>query len=63
MLTKSDLQQIDRLLEKRINTVKEDVAQIRKDVKIIVNFFDKEYLALRKRVERIEEHLRLRPIS
>lgn len=79
MLTKTDLNQIDKLLVKRVDEVvtkrvdeivtkklkpmKEDVSQIRKDIKLIVSFFDREYIALRRRVERIEEHLNLAPLS
>ena len=74
MLTKSDLKQIDRVVSKRINegviplnkdvrTLKSDISEIRKDTKTIVNFFDKDYLEFRTRVERIEEHLNLDPIS
>ncbi len=63
MLTDSDLKKIDGLVAKRIKQevkpIKEDIAQIRKDVKVVVNFFDREYLDLRKRVERIEAHLKL----
>ena len=40
-------------------TMKEDISQIRKDMKTIISFFDREYLELRKRVERIELHLSL----
>lgn len=46
-------------INKDIKSVKKDVVQIRTDVKTIVNFFDREYLDLRTRVERIEEHLHL----
>ncbi len=46
-------------LKQDINSVKSDVAQIRKDMKVIITFFDREYLELRKRVDRIEEHLGL----
>jgi len=75
MLTKNDLQQIQRIVKteahhetqkvvkRELEAIKEDVTQIRKDVKTIVNFFDTEYLELRKRVERIEELLKLSPIS
>ena len=41
----------------QLKPIKKDISQIRKDQKIIINFFDHEYLELRKRVERIEEHL------
>jgi len=66
MLTKKDLSEIQKIVQKEINpikndvkTIKSDISQIRNDVKTIVNFFDREYLELRKRVERIEEHLNL----
>lgn len=45
-----------------IKTLKADVTKIRKDTGVIVDFFDREYLDLRKRVTRIEEHLGLSPI-
>lgn len=70
MLTKSDLKEIDNVISKRvkpvgkdIKTLKTDISQIRKDVKTIINYFDREYLELRKRVERIEEHLNIEPIT
>ena len=67
MLTKSDLKEIDLVVSNRIKVelkpVKEDISQIRKDTKTLVNFFDKEYLELRKRVERIEHHLHLSSLS
>lgn len=49
----------DEKIKKQLKPVKDDIAQIRKDVKVMVNFFDREYLDLRKRVERIETHLKL----
>ena len=68
MLTNQDLNQIRGIvkeeisaevgpLKKDIKTLKSDVAEIRKDIKRIVNFFDREYLELRNRVENIEQHL------
>lgn len=68
MLSKNDLNQIREVvqqevsdevspLKKDVKTLKSDVFEIRRDVKRIVNFFDREYLELRKRVENIEEHL------
>ena len=55
MLTKTDLQEINKL----IKPVKQDVKEIRKDVKALINYFDREYLELRARVEKIEEHLNI----
>jgi len=73
MLTKNDLKQIKNVvkplisegitpLKSDIKTLKEDVSKIRRDVAVILDFFDTEYLNLRKRVERIEEHLNLPPV-
>jgi predicted nucleic acid-binding Zn-ribbon protein len=50
-------------LKSDVGTLKQDVSEIRKDMKKIINFFDREYLELRKRVERIEEHLDLEPAA
>lgn len=50
------------IVKEELTPVKDDIAQIRKDIKTIVNFFDKEYLELRKRIERIEKHLNLPPV-
>jgi len=61
--TRKIVQEELRPLKKDVSTLKEDVAEIRKDVKTIVRFFDREYLELRKRVERIENHLDLHPTS
>ena len=65
MLAQEDIQQIDEVFSKRLKLelkpIQEDVTKIRKDIKTIVNFFDQEYLSLRNRVERIEEHLGLQP--
>ena len=47
------------LLKKELRPIKEDISHIRKDMKTVINYFDREYLQLRKRVERIEAHLNL----
>ena len=47
------------IMKKDITQTKKDIVQIRKDQKLITNFFDREYLDLRERVERIERHLGL----
>ena len=56
LLSKSDL-------KKELDPVKKDISKIRKDTNEIIGFFDTEYGELRKRVERIENHLNLPPIS
>jgi hypothetical protein len=51
------------IISKELKPIKEDILHIRRHIKTIVNYFDREYLELRKRVERIESHLNLSPIS
>lgn len=71
MLTKTDLSQIQKIVNteskkaiiQELKPLKEDITHIRKDIKTIVNYFDREYLQLRKRVERLENHLHLSPLS
>lgn len=70
MLTKSDLKQIQQIVQKESSPIRKDtkilrgdVSQIRKDIKTVVNYFDGEYLNLRKRTEKIEEHLNIEPAS
>ncbi len=63
MLTKTDLKLIGELMDDKLGSqlepIKKDIMQIRKGQKIIVNFFDHEYLELRKGIELIEAHLNL----
>lgn len=56
---KRDLQ----VLNSEVKIIKKDNTKIRKDVSIIAEFFDTEYLDLRKRDERIGDHLNLPPIQ
>ncbi|MCL4338238.1 hypothetical protein M1271_00955 [Patescibacteria group bacterium] len=46
-----------------LKPIKLDIAKIRKDTGTITDFFDKEYLDFRQRVERIEKHLNLSPLQ
>jgi hypothetical protein len=68
MLTKNDLQQIGSLIDNKLDkkleplkkdlaTMKKDTSQTRKDVKVLIAYFDREYIEPRKRIDRIEEHL------
>ncbi|OGG06305.1 hypothetical protein A3D05_01345 [Candidatus Gottesmanbacteria bacterium RIFCSPHIGHO2_02_FULL_40_24] len=71
MLNKTDLQQIQKIVrqetrkivKEELISVKKDIVQIRKNMNEIIGFFDTEYMDLRKRVERVEEHLNLPPIT
>lgn len=63
----SEMKQIPTIVRDEVNVqikpLREDIEKIRKDVSSIVNFFDNEYLELRQRVERIENHLNLSSIA
>ena len=56
------VEETKKIIKEELKPIKEDISQIRKDMKIVI-FFDKEYLELRKRIERIEEHLNLSSTS
>ena len=58
-LSRIEIQKDVRGLADKIKNLEIIVSKIRKDIKKIVNFFDQEYLGLRRRVERLEEHLNL----
>lgn len=58
-LSRIELQREIKTVAERVKNLEIAVRKIQKDIKIIVNFFDKEYLGLRKRLEIIEEHLHL----
>lgn len=67
----NELKQIAELLDKRLNPIdqkldglqkdirvaKKDLAETRNDVKVLISYFDREYVNLRKRIEAIEERL------
>lgn len=50
-------------IKKDIQTIKTDITKIKKDIDVIISFFDNEYLGLRRRVERIEDHLGFSPLQ
>jgi len=52
-----------REVKDRLKNVEIKINKIQKDLKYSVNFLDKFGLNIQKRVERIEGHLRLPPIS
>lgn len=70
MLTKQDLQAINKsfesqtknleskltnTLKRELKPVKQDIKKIRQDQNAIIKFFDEEYLDLRQRVEKLEQ--------
>lgn len=48
-----------RAVKRSVKNLEADSRKIRKDINIIINTFDNEYLDLRQRVERIEEKVGL----
>lgn len=69
MLTNQDLKKIENILtptknditsiKQELEPIKKDIVKIRKDQTTIINFFDREYLDLRERVEVIERRLNI----
>lgn len=70
MLTKLDLLQIKKIVQKEvhqeINPIKKDIKTLKSDIKKIqkttdamLDVLDREDVALRRRVEKIEDHLAL----
>ena len=60
-LSRIELQKEIRPIQDKIKNLDLGIRKIQKDLKLILNFFDKEYLGLRKRVEKIEEQLPVSP--
>jgi hypothetical protein len=67
MLTKDDLQAIEKIVEAKVNnTIKKELKPVNKSLKRIeknldgfAKMFNREDMQLQKRVTRIEEHLKL----
>jgi len=58
--TKDDLKTL--ATKNDLKPIKSDIAKIRKDIDAMLSMLDREYVELRKRVERLEEHLNLPPL-
>lgn len=61
--TKEDLDKSLAPLRKRLKSVEKDIKKIREDINMVIGFFDREYLNLKARVERIENFLKIPPLS
>ena len=67
MLTKADLtaigelidRKLDEKLKKELKPIKSELKLIRKNMNLVIRFFDDEITGVRKRVDRIEDFLRL----
>ncbi|MFZ5365916.1 MAG: hypothetical protein ACOZBZ_01345 [Patescibacteria group bacterium] len=58
-LSRMEIQKDVHLLANKVKNLEMIANKIQKSIKSVVNFFDREYLRLRKQVERLEEHLNL----
>ena len=61
--TEKAAQDILNEVRPEFQSIKKDIKKIKNDQKLIVNFFDSEYLTLRARVERIETVLSIKPLQ
>lgn len=59
MIQEGIKQTVPTMIERALKPIKKDIKEIRKGVNIVVDYFDREALGLRDRVERIERHLQL----
>jgi len=50
---------LDQKFEQKLKPIKTNLRKIRKDLKTTINFFDKDYIHLGKRVKRIGQNLDL----
>ncbi|HJZ05854.1 hypothetical protein A2634_04075 [Candidatus Amesbacteria bacterium RIFCSPHIGHO2_01_FULL_48_32] len=70
MLTYQDLKKIGEMFENKfderfkinIKPIQSTLRKVNKDIKLIINFFDREMIDLRKRVKVIERELNLNQI-
>ena len=67
MLTKTDLNQISKIIKSENNSLGKEINKKFKKVEMkldkAINFLDRDHIRLLERVDRIEEHLQLTPIS
>lgn len=71
MLTKTDLHQITKIVKSENQNLRKDLkAEMKKGFNTVekkldyaINFLDRDYIKLLRRIERIEEHLNLEPMN
>ena len=63
MLTKNDLNLITKIVKTSEERINKKIDRIDRKLDKAINFLDRDYIKLLERVERIEEHLHLSPIS
>ena len=67
MPTKTDLQQITKIVKSENGALRKEIKagfnKLDKKLDYAINFLDRDYIKLLKRIDRIEKHLGLGPIS
>ena len=67
MLTKSDFNEIGRLVKSENNALEKRLSKrfdtLDNILDTTADFLDRDYLRILKRIERIEKHLQLKPLS
>jgi len=67
MLTTTDLQQITKIVKTENENLRLEMRKgfnkLDKKLEYAINFLDRDYIRLLKRVDRIEKHLGLEPLS
>jgi len=56
-------QETRKIVKEELVPIKKDIYKIKGNINDIIGFFDTEHLKLKKRVDRIEDHLSLPPVS
>ncbi len=59
MLTKDDLEQIDKLMEKRTVPIEKRQKRHGKKLNLIISYFDRDITRVARKVDRIEKHIGL----
>ncbi|MBI4130045.1 hypothetical protein HY468_01875 [Candidatus Roizmanbacteria bacterium] len=54
---------LEEKLEQKLKPIKKKLTRLERLSNTIIRSFDREYIYLRKRVDRIEDHLHLSPLS
>ena len=50
-------------LKNELNPLKKDIRKIKKDINMVIDHFDHSHLELRARVDRIENYLKIPPLT
>ena len=50
-------------LNKKLKPIEKNIKKIKDDINMVIGFFDREYMSLKARVKRIEEFLKIPPLT